>query len=674
MKKNKILSIILFFIFLISCNQRFLKKDKNWIEDIIYTEKGEEYKCKINKITSDSVYIETFEGNVVLPKKEISEIDFAKKREGFLWKTVKDITDPILLKSIKIDLSKFKDKKFVDVYLHKELEIKKDSTYSYSIRCIRGISSEKGRDGGNISFKYRSKEEKIEINFARTITKEGEVLPIRENAIEDASVFYAVPPYENLRERKIALREVKPGNFLDFKVTIKGKISKENPFVLESIIGGFEPIIKSIIRVKVPRNFNLVWQTWKLSEPELKFSGRNKILEWEIGPIEEITKEENMPPLPYIVPRVIVGLKNDWTEIIKDFKNHCKGEFFPKTKEPQEIYKEIVGLVKSVDVPSYLSNLYPKAMEEILENKFANLLDKSFLLYSALKTKGYPVELILVGSKTKGEIAKDVPSLYQFDGALVKLEDTFLEPSSELIPYGYVSSEYQNTVGLSIDKNEFVKIPLFEEEKEKTSIRRIVELRENGDAVIEEEIKNLGESAMLLKNFRYLRKEEKENIIEGYLNENIPGAILENVYFTHIEDLNPEVKVNVKYEIPELAIKQEDFLLLHLPGIKYSAYSVGTTERKNPIYWGKLKKEENEIIIKIPKGFKVRCLPKEIYFSLPFIEFKNSFTYLEESIIYKDYFSQKEEFFQKEVYPEYKEIMTKIAELSEEWIILEKAK
>ncbi len=672
MKKVFTIIIISINIFIFSCNRQALKNENEWKEDIIYTEKGEEYKCRVTKITPDSIYIATSEGTATFPQKEVRSIDLAKKREGYLWKTVKDINDPILLQSLKTDLSKFTEKKYVDIYLRKELKIKKDSSYAYSIRCIRAIFSEKGRSYGNISFEYQSKEEDIEINFARTITKESEILHLRENAIEDASVYSRIPPYENTHEMKIAMREVKPGNFLDFKVTIYGKISEEFPFILENTLGSSGPTLKSIIRVEAPRSFDIAWQNWKTDSPELKFSGRNKIFEWKIGFLEEVEKEENAPPKSYIFPRVAAGLKNDWNKIAGDFEKRLKGEYTAEKKEPEEIYSEITSLIRFADIPSYEYNVYSKNVEEILENKLANSLDKSCLLYSAFKSQELPAELILVRSKTRGELARDVPSLYQFDGALVKMGEIFLDPSSELNPYGYIRAEYQGTEGLSVTKKEFTQIPLFEGDKEKTSVKRIVELDKDGDAEIEEKIKSFGNTALDLKSLRYLRKEEKRNIIEDYLNRNIPGSNITSLSFNHIEDENPEVEIDIRYQVSGLAIKQENFLLLNIPGIEYSAYSVGATERKYPIYWGKLEKKENEIIIHIPEGFKVRYLPQEISLSNSFLEFKNSLEKSEKSIIYKDYYLQKKEILPVEDYPEYKEIITKIAELPEEWIILEK--
>ncbi len=672
MRRDIIILTILLGILIQSCSQQLLKNESDWMEDIIYTEKGEEHKCRILKINPDSIYIMTSEGNLTFPSEEIRSIDLAKKREGYLWKTTKDIEDPILLKSLQTDLSEFKDKRYVDIYSNRQLKIERDSSFSYSLRLIRAICSEKGRSAGNLSFNYQLKEENLEINFGRTITEEGNVLHLRENAIEDASIYSRIPPYENAHEIKVALPEVKPGNFLDIKITIRGKITPSFPFILETTPGSAGPTLKSVIRVEAPRYFDIAWQNWKLSKPETRFSGKNKILHWEIDNLEALEDEDNAPPKSYIFPRITAGINNDWEKISQNFKKHLEGKYTPKNQESKDIYNEIINLLRFVDVPSYKYKCYPKSSEEILESKLANSLDKTSLLYSALISQGYTAELVLVRSKTRGELAKKVPSLYQFDGALIKLRGNFLDPSSELNPYGYVRAEYQGVLGFSVTKNEFVKVPLFEPDKEKTSTSRTIELNEKGEAKIEENLKLIGNMALSLKSLRYMREEDKKNIIESYLNRNIPGSNIIDLSLMHIEDEVPEVEIGIKYSAKGLALKQGSFLLFHIPGVNYSAFFVGTTERKYPIYWGKLSKGENDIKINIPQGYEVRYLPKEINLTNQFVEFENSFETDEKSITYKDYYIDKEELIPVEYYGEYKDIITQIAEISEEWIILEK--
>lgn len=647
-------------------------KYKSWMEDRLYTEKGEELKGRILEITSDSVFISTSEGKIVLPRSEVSSIDIASKREGYLWNEVEDISDTLLKKNLTADLEKYREEGFVNLYVEKELIIEEDSTYRYSSRIIRGISSEKGRNAGTVTFSYRNNSERMNIEYARTVTSDGEVLHLRENAIEDASIFSRIPPYENLHEKKIAMREVKPGNILDFKITKTGRISESNPYIMDVLIGSSAPTIKAVIRVSTPREFELSWQDFRIEKPGIKIGDGEKVLIWEIDTLTAVEREENRPPLPSIMPRVVVGLKNSWKNIAGRFRNYLDGEYVTEHTRDVDIYREVITSIKYVDVPSYTYSPYPKDPKTILNSKIANSLDKASLMFQALKSGGYPVQLILVRSKERGEVAVKVPSLNQFDGALLKLGNKYLDPASELMPFGYIRPEYQGTEGLSIMRKEIVDVPLLEPEQEKTEIKRDVYVKKDGSADIEEEITFSGNQVTSLKMLKYYRDEQKKNILESYVNQNVQGAELTYYEFSNLNSFKNELGINLRYKSPNMGLNLGDYLLLKLPGINYSASSVGAEKRNYPLYRENLSKEAHKIRLNLPEGYSVRYLPENVEISSDFLDFNCEFKKMDNRIIYMDYLIGKEDIIPVEKYSEYQKYIMKIATIPEEWIILEK--
>lgn len=655
-----------------SCSLNYAKKEALWLEDMLYTTEGEEYECEILKIINDSVYVITEEGRLVFSRKDIKSVDIAKKREGYTWKTVSDITDTLLTKALSIDLSKYHEMGYVNIWTEKKLIIQEDLSYTYSVRIIRGVTSEKGRRAGTLSFNYRSEQEEMEINFARTITDDGKVLHLSAIALEDASIYSRIPPYENLHERKFAMREVKPGNILDFKVTTKGRITKESPYVLDITLGNPGPTIEGIIEVVAPKNLELACESWRIGSPDIKRDNSKKILQWKVSDLPALIRESARPPLAYILPRVVVGLPQNWESLAEQFRHYLKGDYEVTVKKPEDIYGEVISSIRFVDVPSFVSFPYPKNAKEIADNRLANSLDKAHLLYQAFRSSGYPVEIILVRSKERGVVAKGVPSLYQFDGALLKVGNDYLDPSSELTPYGYVRPKYQGTKGLSIMKKSLVDIPLFEPDKEKIVFDRDIRLDRDGNAIVKETVKFTGNHILDLRQLRYLREERIKNIMESFINKTIPDAKLISYSIEHLNDITQEIIFNLKYSVSSLGLKEKDFILLHIPGLEYSAYSVGAPTRNYPIYWGHLSKEEKKIIIHLPDGYKVRHIPPGISYSIESLEYNGTLRSLKNRIVYKDTYIDKKEMISVEEYPEYKEALMGIAMLPEGWIILEK--
>lgn len=660
----------LFFIF--SCTILQVKKEKLWMEDVIYTNKGEEIECGIIEIDDEYVYAVTEDGDIVLRIEDLRSVDIAKRRRGYQWETIDDITDPILKEALNVDLSEYGDMGYVNIRVEKKFTINNDSSYIYSIRYIRAITEEKGRTAGTLAFNYRNKEENIEVDFARTITSEGRVLHLREIAIEDASVYSRIPPYENLHERKFAMREVKPGNILDFGVSINGKITDESPYVMDITLGDAGPTLSGIVEVVAPKDFELSWQEWNIEKPVITRGSNRKFIQWKVEDLPPLVQESNRPPITYILPRVVVGLENTWEKVIENFRLNLRGDYTAEGMTSEEIYKEIIRAVHFIDIPSYTSSPYPKSVKEITNNRVANSLDKAHLLYIAYRSAGLPIDFILVRSKERGELADEVPSLYQFDGALIKVGDDFLDPASELNPYGYVRVKYQGTKGLSLREKGFIDIPLFNADKEKVSIKREINLDENGDAHVDEHHSYFGNQVLLIRQLRYMREEEKRNAIESFINRSIPNAELKNYTIEHLGDITPEITFDLEYNAQALGLKEGDFILLHLPGIQYSAYSVGALERNYPIYWGVLSTSENEITIQIPEGYKIRYIPGGVEAGSNSLEFKSEVLKSGNKIIYRDSYIDKDEMVPVEEYTDYKKAIMQIATLPEEWIILEK--
>jgi len=665
---------LIFLSLLFSCTLVEVKKEKLWMEDVIYTNKGEEYECQVMEITEKFIYAITEDGYITFPREDIRSVDIAKKREGFLWETTVDITDPILKEALKTDLSEYKEMGYVNILVKKKLTIMSDSSYVYSIRFIRAITEEQGRTAGTITLNYRKNDEEMEINFARTITDDGRVLHQREIAIEDASIYSRIPPYENLHERKFAMREVKPGNILDFNVTISGKIRDESPYIMDVTLGDQGPTLSGFVEVDAPQDFELVWQEWGIEPPGIRRGSHRKTIQWKVENLPALVQESDPPPRPYILPRVIVGLTDGWDKVVERFRENLRGDYTTEGRSPEEIYEEILSAIHFLEIPSSGVSPYPKSIKEVLNNRIANSLDKAHLLYTAFKSAGYPVDLILVRSKDRGVLACEVPSLYQFDGALVKVGKDFLDPSSELTPYGYVRPKYQGTKGLSVREKGLIDIPLFQAEKEKFSIKREVRLDGEGDAVIKEHLIFMGNQVLDLRQLKYLREEQKRNVLQVFINRTIPNAELSDYSIEHLDDIAQEITIELDYSVTSLGLKEGNFILLHIPGLEYSAYSVGAEMRNYPIYRGNLSRAEKEITIHLPEGYRIRHLPKGVSAGSNSLEFKSILEKVGNKIIYKDVYIDKEEIVPVEEYPEYKKAIMEIATLPEEWIILEKIK
>ena len=665
MKKLLLIAIAL----ISSCTMPFVKKAPHTFNDMVYLKNGEEYHCEVIGTKDTFLIFITEKGETSMPLSKILSVDLARKRQGYNWKSVSDITDKTLLEALKFPLADFKGMGYVNIYVEKKLKINRDSTYVYTERYIRGITDERGRSAGNISKLYRWKNEKLQIDFARTVTGDGKVINLREIAIEDASIYSRYPEHENMHERKFAMPEVKPGNILDWEISIRGKITKENPFVMDEYIGDNGPTADAYFIVEFPSDFDVAYSVYGMTEPEVKKQGKNTTYVWHVKRIPPLLREIMSPPPVYLFPRVVAGLKSSWNDIVEEYKEFLsvKG-----TLSPDSAYKLVLKTIKYIDVPSSGSCIFPRKAEEILKTKTGNSLEKAYLLYTLINKDKHHVELVLVRSKERGMVSVSTPSLLQFDGALVRCDSVWYDPSYEIIPPGYIRPEYQGVYALSLSSGAILKIPLLEPEKESETIRRSVKLYKNGDALIKDRWIYRGKKLLSIRAWKYLQEEERRKQIEGMIGNQFPNAELKRFSIEHLNDLCDSIVINTEYTVDKLGTVEGKFLLLKTPGILYSAYYVGMPERNYPIYLKTSGLSRTEIEILPPKGYRIHAYPENIKYDSPVSSFYSTYDRIKRKLIYTDEYVEKTDFVPSSRYQEYRECIMNMAKIPQRWIVFKK--
>ncbi len=638
--------------------------------DILYLKNGEELRGKLLYLDSANVEFLAEGDTIEISIDSVTSIDLSKRREGDEWERAEDITDSVLKKTLKEDVSKYTYANYVNLFVETHIKIKSDSSYILRKRVIRKILTEQGKVSANVIYPYLSSNENADVLFARTVSRDGRVISIRDNAIEKMIAYSSVPQYQNLSYLKFALPAAEVGAITDFCIVKKGKPDEEHPVEFEILMGDKEPVIESrlIIETELPVNY----QTFRMGKPKIFEKGEKKIYIFEIKEYKGIFKEPSMPKLSRILPKVIVALKTDWQTLAKKFRERIGEIKKEKKRKAKDIYYEVLKKIKYINISSRNYKVYPKNVDEILKEKAGNGLDKAFLLYYKLRKAGYDADLILCRRKCKGDLAEKVPSLLQFTSAIVKLGDVYLNPEDDVIKFGYIKPCYQGTKGLSINEGEIVEIPLMNENAEKVEDIKKVKLDEKGDAEIFEEIYLNGETEAEIRKWKELYPEEVKKRVENLINEVFPGAELLDYKITDFENFNKKMRIKLKYHAKDVAKIAGDYMLLKLPGIKYSARDVGIEKRKYPFKIGRKIKEINRIEIILPEGYKIEALPENVKINTKIGSYEARFKKGKNKLIFEDEYFINTDFIDTLDYADFKRLKEMMANLSDKWLFLKK--
>lgn len=683
----ELLSLIL--ILLSSCIPSKTVRTSN--RDNLYLKSGEEFAGKVMEWKGDTLLFRAQDTLLYIHKSLISSLEFTKKREGDWWRTEKDIDDPTLKNGLKQKPEEwYKNGGYITLLSKKEFFINDDGTVTAAKRIVNKVLKERGKSVANQRFTYLSSTSTAKLLFARGITEKGNIVSIKENAIEDAPYFRNFLLYDDFRQKKFAIPEARMGSLLDYSYCITNRCESRKPFFEDINIGGWEPLKLDSIIVNLTENKKILYRTDGLPEPTIKKTKNSTRYIWVTKNIKGRKKENLSPPPKDIFPRLTIGESMTWEEVDALLTSSLRDSLI----YPEEILKRLANIktgqdsiivdslyalvckeIRFAPIPINATIPVPKSLKTIYKTKYANSLDKTYFLYGLLDKCGIESYIILARAKTSGKLVKEVPSPTQFSYAILSVvingDTILLDPRDDTYTEEYISEKVQGTEGLVLGKSgKFITIPLLEKEGKKVEMR--VNIEPDGSCEIAKKEYLYGSLGINMRNLKEMKEEEVRKMIEEYIASVSPSAELIDYSLSPLTNLMQPVSISVHYRIKNFAFVAGDFLFVALPEIDYSAGSVGATERELPLFFKKYQDIEHTITFFIPEEFDVYHIGKEREYKENFISFSAKFSSSKNRVVYKDIFRRNISILEPKKYKQYRTCLQLMGEVSDEMLVLKK--
>ncbi len=100
-------------------------------------------------------------------------------------------------------------------------EVFEDGRCIYTSHTVFKIINERGKDQANIKIGFNSRTSTACIIYARTITPEGKIIPLKKNAIQVITPFEEYPSYSDYKKLTFSMPGVAIGSVIDYKVVIE---------------------------------------------------------------------------------------------------------------------------------------------------------------------------------------------------------------------------------------------------------------------------------------------------------------------------------------------------------------------------------------------------------------------------------------------------------------------
>lgn len=565
----------------------------------------------------------------------------------------------------------YPDAYIISILREKIEEVLEDGRCKGTLHEVFKIIKERGKDYADIKIGYNSRTETASILFARTITPEGKIIPLKKNVIKVITPFEKYPSYSDYKQLTFSMPGVTIGSVIDYKVVrkerrpvIEGKFSSSYTFQ------ELNPTLLCRYKVITPKDMDLKYLPLNpLSDVQLSPNvipqGDKKIYLWEYKNIPQIIVEESMPPLDEIAFHILVTTMNSWEEFSRWWRKEIEG----KTEPDEAIKRKVAELIKDlsdfkekieaifdyvkreiryVSIDLGKSGYKPEPAPEVFENKYGDCKDKSTLLISMLKAAGIPSHYVLIPTQGIRNLIKDFPYPFQFDHCIVAIEKEriyhFIDPVAENYRIDYLPSSDQNRDVLIFKDQQttFGRTPLAKPEENTFHSQQKIKI--GADGSIEGEIKDSvsGDTEASWRSFfiDYSPTEIKE-AFEKSIDKISPGANL--VEYIHSDPLNFKERfvVTTKYYAQGYCIKAGDILLFQVPEIKQDCAATGKKERRYPIIFWTNYYRKDEVEFNISEDYEVYNLPEPVEVINQCFEFRSNYRREDEKIFYQGEFIKK---------------------------------
>jgi hypothetical protein len=375
------------------------------------------------------------------------------------------------------------------------------------------------------------------------------------------------------------------------------------------------------------------------------------------------------------------------------------GQFNRSLTGEDEIIKQAKSLKSNDEKISFIFNEVKNNMKWNNEANFATTVDGTpsawnkktgnsaeinLILYHLLKKSGITANPLIVSEKEYGKINPTNPDLFSFNNTLVYVPiDTtnidspkyyVLDATNKYNLYNEIPKDYLNECALRIDKDNYESKIIFMENPD--PILHTIYL----DAVISPNGKMNGNAH--LSSYGYnkvddvtLFKTKGEQKFKEYLTDNDNGLKIASL------------KMN-DMEVDSLPLTQDINFAFDLPGADdnyiYFTLNMFFSPHKNPflnetrytdVDFGYHDRTLFSGVFKIPAGYKVDALPKDISMIMPdtSITFKRTINEQEGTIVVRYTIYHKKTMYFQESYPEFYQFFRKMYEMLNEQIVLKKS-
>ncbi len=599
-------------------------------------------------------------------------------------------------------IDRIKEEAAVIIRVDEQIEVNDNNTSVSTLHVVEKVLQERGKQIAEVELGYDSTYERVELEFARTITADGTIVYAGKENIRDVSKYLNFPLYSNAKAFIVSMPSVDVGAVIEYKVKVySSKLINDDDVSIVYRLREQFPVYKAGFRLTLPAGkktgvtfFNCDYAGDTDLKPRLEKQGPVQELSWQFQEIMPIIPEYNMPPLAEVNPAVLISSFTGWDEVYRWWSGLYKDKL-TVSREMQDlvdtvcaqtddaetrakkIYEYVSRNIRYVGVEYGESGHEPHKAGDVFVNRYGDCKDQAILLTALLKAAGLTAAPVLIPTRDTYPAKEDFPSVnFNHAIAVVQLGKNrmFMDPTSETSAFEDLPLSDQGRTVLIFwdDRYELAQTPESMNSRIGYSMDIAIDSRE--DALVKRSVVCRGEYATYQRKYlKFTHPTKIRQNIENKMTDISPFARLIEYRVENLDEPDAQPELIYEFTAEKFLNPSKNLRVISpLTQIEFPPSLIAAEQRIFPVDFGGLSTKRAMVSIKLPDNLSVKYLPAGKSINTEWFSLEVRYDQQQQTIDFVQEFIVKKRMVSPADYSLFREKMKDVFYLLQEAIILEK--
>lgn len=490
----------------------------------------------------------------------------------------------------------------------------------------------------NYSFHFQADTQRVRLRGARVYRTDGRVDEAIETGVGAAN-DPSIAMYTSARTYNVQFPRLEPGDVVELRYRIDD-VQNRNEFadyfgdiqILQS--NEFVGHAEYVLDTPKAREFYVDHRGVPGLQTRTELEGDRRVYHFVAKDVPPIVPEPAMPAWSEVLGFVHVSTYANYDEVGRWYWGLAKDQFdlddetrklareitqglTTDREKVAAVYNWVIKNTRYVALEFGIYGFKPRRCVQTVSRGWGDCKDKATVIVSLLSELGIDSTIVIVRTQMRGGFRSKVASLAPFDHAIAYVPslDLYLDGTAEYTGSTELPEMDQGALGIRVNRGQPEVVTLPEARNDARTRKLDVNLDGEGNAEVRLQYEVRGTEAPSWRR-RYSAPSTRRERVLSDLSREFPGLSLwpgERGLTADLDDFEQPVQLSAAGQAPAFARQEGSDLSLPVTTRtrlldEYAALS----ERKLDVRIGAFGKVEEQVVVRLPPGYRVKSAPLEV--------------------------------------------------------------